>query len=99
MRQQARDSARESAPRGSDRSTTNHNTLQARETAANQRLHDRMGRQQNAGIFRARSGMKGLHRGSTATIGWKRAQELYRANNDIRIPSFILPGPSQAIVF
>src|SRR6267142_1269420 len=50
MRQQARDSARESAPRGSDRSTTNHNTLRARETAANQRPHDRMGRQQNAGI-------------------------------------------------
>lgn len=50
MRQQARDSARESAPRGSDRSATNHNTLQARETAANQRPHDRMGRQQNAGI-------------------------------------------------
>jgi hypothetical protein len=48
MRQQARVSAREIAPRGSDRSATNHNTLQARETAANRRPHDRMGRQQNA---------------------------------------------------
>jgi hypothetical protein len=32
------------AARGSDRFATNHNPLQARETAANQRAHDRMGR-------------------------------------------------------
>jgi hypothetical protein len=43
MRQQARDSARQT-PRGSDRSATNHNPLQARETTTNQRAHDRMGR-------------------------------------------------------
>jgi hypothetical protein len=67
MRQQARDSARESAPRGSDRSATNHNTLQARETAANQRPHDRMGRQQNAGIVFGE-----IHLNETTLQNWER---------------------------